>query len=88
MKWLQGILRLTGRTLTETEATKDKHKEIAFDLDSCANTVRRECNGSVKFNMLEKVNIFMSAEDGDTIINKLASMQGGLFFRDRKVISW
>lgn len=64
------------------EATKGKNKEVAFELGCCVNTVDRETNGKAKYQLLEKLQAFMNAEDGDRIVRKVCELQGGFFFRD------
>ena len=65
-----------------TDCTKGKNKEMAFELGSCLNSVNREMNGKAKYQLMEKLNVFMDAEDGDRIVQKVCEMQGGFFFRD------
>lgn len=62
-----------------TDCTKGKHKEMAFNQGSSLNTIERECNGSIKYNCIEKLQVFMDAEDGDRIMQKVCEMQGGIF---------
>ena len=62
-----------------TDCTKGKNKEMAFELGSCLNSVNREMNGKAKYQLIEKLNVFMDAEDGDRIVQKVCEMQGGIF---------
>jgi len=67
------------------ESTKGKTKEIAFALSCTPNTVRREMNGDIKLNFIDKAVGFMGACDGDEIINYLSASQGGVFVKVPKV---